>query len=116
MAETGTTQMMASFFDTVDSYLGQAEDQMLANADAFLTAAESEMGGGFASMGIKELITNRIESFFDAVDTAVTALKTMFMGPEAPEEQIAVEDVVATPDVTVIDPAVADEKPAQVFA
>lgn len=116
VAETGTTEMMASFFDTVDGYLKNAEDQMLASANAFLNAAAGEMGEGFASMGIKELITSRIESFFDAVETAVTSLKTMFMGPGAVEEVIAIDDVVAQPEVSVGDPAVASEEASKVFA
>lgn len=116
VAETGSTQMMARFFDTVEGYLDHAEDQMLASANAFLNAAAGEMGKGFASMGIKELITSRIESFFDAVDNAVTALKTMFMGPEAVEEVVAIDEVVAQPEVAVSNPEVASKEASKVFA
>ncbi len=44
VAETGTSNIMGSFFDTVDSYLNQSEQQTLAKAEEFFETAVTELG------------------------------------------------------------------------
>lgn len=96
VAQSGTTDMMATFFDTVDSYLNAAESDMLAKAEDFFTMAVEELGFSEEVVSlVKDQLVNSIESFFGRVDEAVGMIASKFV-PQIPE----VEDVpIVQPEI-----------------
>ena len=97
VAQNGSTDMMATFFDTVDSYLNQAEDRLVENAQAFLDAAAKELGFSDQTVSMaKDQLVGSIQNFFDRVDSAISQLQAKY----APE--------TTTPDA----PAAAPDAPA----
>ena len=108
VAEKGSVEMMATFFDTVDSYLGQAEERLIENAQAFLDAAAKELGFSEETMAMaKDHLVGSIENFFDRVDTAVSQLQAQY-APELMPAQPEVRQMV-TPE-QLYSPAVAQEE------
>ncbi len=82
VAESGTNEMMSTFFDTVDSYLGAAESDMLAKAEEFFTMAVEELGFAEETVAfVKDQLVNSIESFFGRVDDAVSMIASKFVAP-----------------------------------
>ena len=87
LAQTGTSEMMGLFFDAVDSYLNNAEQNLLQSAGQAFDTAASELGfTGDVVTQSKSGITNSIESFFGKVETAVAAMRSRFVTahPAAP--------------------------------
>ncbi len=85
VAESGTTEMMGKFFDTVDSYLNAAESDMVAKAEEFFTMAVEELGFAEDTVAlVKDQLVNSIESFFGRVDDALSMMSSQFI-PKAPE-------------------------------
>jgi hypothetical protein len=110
VAEKGSVEMMATFFDTVDSYLGQAEDRLIENAQAFLDAAAKELGFSEETMAMaKDHLVGSIENFFDRVDSAVSQLQAQY-APEMVSEPVQPEvREMVTPE-QLYNPAVAEEE------
>lgn len=104
VAESGTTEMMAAFFDAVDSYLAQAESDLSAKAGQFFDMAAEELGLSGDLVGVaKNNLTNSIDSFFNRVNNAVDMLQSRY----APE---SIEPTVVEPPVTVVDPTVVNDE------
>lgn len=96
VAESGTTEMLSTFFDTVDSYLNGAESDMLAKADKFFTMAVNELGFSEESVSlVKDKLVDSIESFFGKVDDAVSMIASKFV-PQTPE---TIETPVVQPEI-----------------
>ena len=79
VTEKGTPEMMATFFDAVDSYLNGAEEKIIAKASEFFDIAASELG--FSSEAVdmaREQLVNTIEGFFNRVDMAIDGLESKF--------------------------------------
>ncbi|UCE23825.1 MAG: hypothetical protein JSU74_11080 [Candidatus Zixiibacteriota bacterium] len=86
VAECGTTEMMAVFFDAVDAYLDQAEQQLLSRADEFFTLVARELGFSEEALAFsRDQAISTIESFFTRVDEAVSGLESHFIGESSPE-------------------------------
>jgi len=81
LAESGSSEMMAAFFGTVDQYLAQAEQTLTANAGQSFDMAAEELGftGGLVDSA-KDNLLGTIESFFDRVDNALAGLESFFVG------------------------------------
>ncbi len=99
LAASGSSEMMATFFNAVEQYLDGAEDKLVANAiEAFdLAAAELGFSGELVDVA-KEQFVATIESFFDRVDLAVSDIRTQFVSENS--DPIAPEIDVETPEVT----------------
>lgn len=79
VAEKGTSQMMASFFDAVESYLNQAETKMSASTSEFLAAAGAELGFDGAMLeAAKDHLADSIEGFFGRVQSALDGLQEFY--------------------------------------
>jgi len=104
VAEMGTTEMMATFFDTVDQYLASAEADLTAKAEEFYTMAVEQLGFAEETVGmVRDQLIGSIESFFNRVDEAVNMLSSKFVTPEisTPEVDVIVPDIpVSTEDKT----------------
>jgi len=99
VAQSGSNNMMATFFDAVDAYLNQAEDQLLGKTVAAFEQAADELGfsGSMVEMA-KNHLTGSIESFFNRVDAALGEMRTQFV-PEAPTSpEIPVEEPILQPE------------------
>ncbi len=104
VAENGSGDMMAAFFDAVDAYLQQAEGHLLQKAVGSFEQAVADLGFSEALTDTARAhITDTIESFFDRVDGAIDSMRTRF-GVEPGEEIIPPADR-EIPDESV-DPAV----------
>ncbi len=112
VAEKGTPEMMSAFFDAVDGYLDQAEEQLLSNAGQFFDLAVSELGlsGELVDMA-RDHLTGSIESFFTNVDQAVDMLESRFVPTSVPEPAAAIASMSA-PKIDFYNPVV-DEGPTQ---
>lgn len=107
VAETGTNDMMATFFNAVDDYLAGAEQAMLEKAGMFFDQAASELGfEGEMTQFARDQIIGSVQSFFDRVESAVSSLAARYT-VTAPPDQPAVEPATIEPKM--VDPAVADE-------
>jgi len=108
VAENGSSAMMASFFDAVDGYLGQAESSLLENAVASFEQAAAELGfSGAAVDAVKTHLTDSIEGFFDRVDTAMGSIRSQFGVESQPKIEPSTPDI--QPAVPSADPAVSPE-------
>ena len=99
VAESGTSEMMSKFFDTVDSYLNAAESDMLAKAEDFFNMAVDQLGFAEDTVAqVKDQLVNSIESFFGKVDDAVAMISSKF---------------VTTPNIIEETPVVVPETPTR---
>lgn len=106
VAEKGSTEMMAAFFDAVDSYLAEIEDKLVADAARFFEMAAEELGfSGEMVEAAKDQFIGTIESFFDRVNSAVDLLQSQFV-PSLPPET----DVVTEPIDNLVDPALVQDQ------
>ncbi len=97
VAEKGTPDMMAAFFDAVDGYLNDAEETLLSRANEFFEMAAADLGFSEDILSMaRDHLTGTIDSFFNRVDKAVSGLASMF-GAETPE--------AIAPDPVYVDPA-----------
>lgn len=81
VAESGSVDMMATFFDAVDAYLQGSYEEIKSRTGAFLDQAASELGfsGGLVDAARQQL-TDSIDSFFSRVTDAVAVLAQQFGG------------------------------------
>jgi hypothetical protein len=80
LAEQSSPQLMATFFDAVDSYLGDVEKEIAAKAEQFFTLAADEMGlSGEMVDAAKSQLLDRIEGFFNRVEAALDQVETKFV-------------------------------------
>lgn len=101
VAESGTTEMMATFFDGVDAYLNSAETTLIAKAEEFFDMAAEQLGfsEGLVDMA-KDQMVGTIENFFNNVDDAINSLRELHNVPVA---STVIE--VAEPEVIdIVDP------------
>ncbi|MEW6411196.1 MAG: hypothetical protein AB1483_01845 [Candidatus Zixiibacteriota bacterium] len=112
VAEKGTPEMMATFFDAVDAYLNQAEEQLLAKANEFFDFAvsELELSGELVDLA-REHLTGSIASFFSRVDEAVGAIKSKFV-PTSAAEPVTKIEVGPAQELELLD-SIVDENPPQ---
>jgi len=111
VAEKGSTEMMSAFFDTVDSYLGQAEDRLIENAQAFLDAAAKELGFSDETMAMaKDHLVGSIENFFDRVDSAVSQLQAQYVPETTPVPSQTTEPRQMVTPEQLYNPAVAEDE------
>lgn len=102
VAAKGSTDLMATFFDAVDGYLQETEQNLLDRVSQFFEQAAAELGFSEALVEqAQEHLVGTIESFFDRVDQAVQNLETRFM-PEAPEP------IAEPPEITAPQPILED--------
>ncbi|MBU0983283.1 MAG: hypothetical protein KKA42_05405 [candidate division Zixibacteria bacterium] len=88
VAEKGSSELMATFFDAVDSYLGDTEQAVLDKVTSFFDQAAAELGftGDQVAMA-RDQLTGTIERFFDRVQTAVAGMESKFVSqPQATPE------------------------------
>ncbi len=96
VAQSGSTEMMATFFDTVDGYLNAAESDMLSKAQEFFDLAVNELGFSEEAVTmVKDQLVDSIESFFGRVDDAVSIMASQFV----PQTQVINEQPVVIPDI-----------------
>jgi len=97
MAEKGTNEMMAAFFNAVDTHLEGAEDRLIAQANAAFDLAASELGFSQELVDFaRDNLVGTIEGFFNRVEAAVESLESRFVAS------------IDSPDVTgVLSPPVA---------
>ncbi|MEK7775357.1 MAG: hypothetical protein AAB305_05685 [Candidatus Zixiibacteriota bacterium] len=99
LAGQSSPQLMATFFDAVDTYLGDAEKQITAKAEEFFTMAAAEMGlSGEIVDTAKNQLIDRIEGFFNRVENALDLVESKFV-PSPSEAPTAV------PQPPVLDPS-----------
>ena len=80
LAESGSTEMMSTFFDAVDSYLNQAEIDLIAKANEYFDMAVEELGFSGALVDTaKESFVGSIESFFNRVDNAIETVQDVYI-------------------------------------
>lgn len=80
VAEKGTPDMMAGFFDAVDAYLGNAEGKLIDKVNAFFDMAAEQMGFSEDMVSIaREQMVDSVESFFSRVDTAMNQMEARFV-------------------------------------
>ncbi len=95
VAAKSSSEMMATFFDAVDSYLDDTEQAILEKVTAFFDQAAEELGfSGALVEQARAHLTDTIESFFDRVDTALAGMEIRFV----PQVEIPVPDI--EPEVT----------------
>lgn len=99
LAEVGSNELLGAFFDSVDSYLGESEEALLQNIEAFFDLAAAELGLSSESISLaKEQLTDSIENFFNRVEISLSNLKAQFI--QTPDSG-AVADVSQTETPTV---------------
>ena len=80
LAETGSNELMATFFDAVDGYLDQAEENLLDKTVAFFEQAAQELGFSEPMIAMaKDHLVSTIEGFFDRVDLAINKMESTFI-------------------------------------
>ncbi len=89
VAEKGSSEMMATFFDAVDSYLGDTEQAVKDKVTAFFDEAAAELGfSGAEVQAARDHLTGTIERFFDRVEVAVSGMESKFVA-QPPVEPVA---------------------------
>ncbi len=80
LAAKGSSDLMGTFFNAVDSYLTGAEDKLTDNVTAFFNQAAAELGfsGGLVDAA-REHLTGTIGQFFDRVQTALASVEAKFL-------------------------------------
>ena len=110
VAEKGTPEMMAAFFDAVDGYLNQAEEKLLAKVAEFFDLAAEELGFSGEMVDVaRDQLLGTVESFFDRVDTAVEMLESRFAPSDMIQPTLPIGEVEAVP-VIPADPAAAEDR------
>ncbi len=96
LAETGSNELMATFFNAVDGYLDQAEENLLEKTVAFFEQAAQELGFSEPMIAMaKDHLVSTIEGFFDRVDSAINNLESMFIPNQVePEVEVVPEPAV----------------------
>ncbi len=80
LAESGTTEMMSTFFDAVDTYLNQSEKDLIAKANEYFDMAVEELGFSGALVDTaKDSFVGSIESFFNRVDNAIETVQDVYV-------------------------------------
>lgn len=79
VADNGAAELMAGFFDAVDSYLANSESQIRAQTDQFFAMAADELGfdGALVSVARDQLLGS-IDSFFSRVESALGTLRSFY--------------------------------------
>ena len=109
VAQSGTTEMMATFFDAVDAYLDKAEDTLLEKVVGFFDQAAQELGfSGTMVDAAREQLTGTIERFFDRVDIAMSQIESQFV-PEDMIQPTLPTDVPTVEPIPDVDPAVTQD-------
>ncbi|MBU8934952.1 MAG: hypothetical protein KOO62_13280 [candidate division Zixibacteria bacterium] len=98
VAQGGTNDMMATFFDSVDAYLNQAEEQLLAKTVGAFEQAAEELGFTGAMVDVaRDHLTDSIESFFGRVDTAMSDIRSQFAPGTIPQPEIPTQEPLPMP-------------------
>jgi len=101
IASKGSAEIMATFFDAVDSYLEDTEEAVLEKVTAFFDHAAEELGfSGAMVEQARAHLAGTIESFFGRADSAMAELETRFI----PEPQV-VSPMVETEPTELVIPA-----------
>jgi hypothetical protein len=80
LAAKGSSDLMATFFDAVDSYLNGAETKLTQNVASFFDKAAAELGfSGELVDAAREHLTGTIGQFFDRVQTALASVEAKFL-------------------------------------
>ncbi|MFZ5980629.1 MAG: hypothetical protein ACOYVF_08335 [Candidatus Zixiibacteriota bacterium] len=99
LADSGTTEMMTTFFDAVESYLAETEEAFTADVDSFFRSAAAELGFNSDLVDLSsEQLTATIESFFDRVSSTVAQLEARYVPAEASTP------ITGVPDISLYDP------------
>jgi len=112
VADKGSVDMMATFFEAVEAYLDQAEEYLLSRAGEFFDLAAEELGLSDQALPSREHLINSIETFFDQVDDAVALLESRFLAPADVPDALPPQTGV----VELYAPAVNDEPQQVAFA
>lgn len=98
LAGFASNNLMESFLDSVDAYLGSSEADLLEKIDQFFEVASAELGlSSDAIAQVKQQLSATVENFFDKVESSISALKTQVFGISA-----------SSADSLIIDPIPAD--------
>lgn len=94
-------ELINQFFDTVESYLNGAEDQMIEKIDAFFDNMVSEMGLDSTFLdSARESMISSIEDFFGNVEQAVSSIESSYIPASTtiPEQVEPPVDPVVVPE------------------
>lgn len=109
-AEKATPEIMGAFFDAVDAYLNDAEEQIIQKVNQFFDMAAEQLGfSGELVDFARDQLVETVESFFNRVDNALEGLESHFI----PSELVQVTLPINEPTVLPADyenPAVVDQK------
>lgn len=87
LAESGSNEMMAEFFNAVESYLDGSQQMLTERAAAYFDAAAEELGFSEDLIAIaKDQYLGTIDSFFDRVDESIRSLKSHFVAEPEPAD------------------------------
>ncbi|MBN1212414.1 MAG: hypothetical protein JXA92_07535 [candidate division Zixibacteria bacterium] len=115
LAEKGTPEMMATFFDAVEDYLTRTEDKLTAEVESFFQSAAAELGftGELVETAASQL-TGAIESFFNRVTGAVQKLESKLVPNTVQPESSEMATYALPPDL--LNPALAQDQACLVEA
>jgi hypothetical protein len=110
LAEKGSAEMLTAFFDTVESYLDHAEQELLARADEFSRLAQEYGGQGAVELasGIGHDMEISIRDFFRVVDEALAGLECSYVGEELQQPLMPVGEPVVIAVDQQVNPTIAD--------
>ncbi len=99
LAQSAPNEVIGQFFDTVDGYLQNKEDALIENAQRFFDVAAESLGlSADAVETAKASVTNRIESFFDSVESNLNGLESSFKQPVSGDTSGAIAQMPASVD------------------
>lgn len=99
LAEMGTSELMGTFFDAVDSYLDDAEGNLMDKVTAFFDMAAEQLGFDDATAQVaRDHLTDSIGSFFDRIESEVDQMQSKFLGSTEPQDSLPAETGVAQTD------------------
>ncbi|MDX9858044.1 MAG: hypothetical protein RBT76_09650 [candidate division Zixibacteria bacterium] len=79
VATDGTADLMAKFFDAVDTYLAGSEAQIREQTEQFFTMAAEELGFDPAQVAAaRDRLLGSIDSFFDRVSSALGTIESFY--------------------------------------
>jgi len=79
LADTGSGNLMTSFFDAVDSYLDGAEDTIIRKVNDFFAMAGQELGFSEDLVNVaKDHMLESVDRFFNRVDEAMSKIAGYF--------------------------------------